>query len=205
MQEPNGNQNQDLEHIVIKIGEQKKVLRVEGLNNIHPIYEAVIALLRKNLQDKDICERFLKDENSLREILVADAILDRLNSYQKNSLISLLKSGSSLKEIVDRAAIDIAEDKRAKDGKVLYSAQNYANESNYFMNALKYAPANSIYINSSEIPKIQEKARQIKKNRIMGFIAAGIASITLLFGGYLAWRYFSLKSPEEQNIPYNKK
>jgi tetrahydromethanopterin S-methyltransferase subunit F len=171
---------------------------VQGLSNIHPIYEALTALLKKNLADQQFVNRYAKDENSLRESIAADVLLEHVKPKEKQHFMSLFQSGATLKDIVDGAALSIAENKRIKDGRILYLAADEAYSEPYFMAALKNISPSMVYIDSSAIEDVREKAKRVKRRRklkIIGGIAAGAAGLILLAGAYVAHQkdYFDIR------------
>lgn len=183
----NSNDESELIKLIVRIGEEKKDLQIEGLKNIHPIYEATAALLQRNLQDSDIQTRFVKDENSLREVLATEALLDYLPDKYKQPLKNQMKSGSSLKEIVSLASLYISEDKRTQDGKPLNKVSNNELSDRYFRKAITKTPISEVYIQQSEIESLKAKAIKLKenaKNRLIGYILSGSALAVLSTSWY---------------------
>jgi hypothetical protein len=174
----NNQEDNPILHLVIKIAEdgplKNKPLHISGLSNINPFHEALVALFRKNLTDPQIVEAYAKDEESLRKLLVIDAFFDNLPPQKKQNLGGLLTTGKSLSEIIDRAALEVNEGKRAKDGKMLVSV---ATDYDHLKHALRHAPASSVYIEHSEYGNIQKKAGKIRKRKIIFYTAlAGLAA-----------------------------
>ena len=203
--------NDDISRIVIKIGakkteDKKKNLRVEGLNNIHPIYEAVIALYKKYLSDSYVFNRFKinekLNEDILRTVFATDALLDKLSDSQRKQVEGMFVSGSSLDEIVDMAALQITEDKRTKDGKVLYSTSEHGGWDKYFMKSLSYSPPSCIYFQSSELDNIKSRAYIMRKKRKTRTIITASLGALLLLCGIIFKNYYDItitrKKPAEK-------
>lgn len=184
----NKNKNQqinknNLVEIVIGLGKKKDDLRIQGMQNIHPMYEALIALLRKQLKDDEIKDTII-DEKSLRTALVTDVFLEWVKPSYQSNLKSLLKSGKPLKEIVDQAALQIAEGKRMQDGNILYRADGQ-NPDKFFMKALKKAKPCYIYIEKAELDSIKKRKDEIKKkNKIKKIVLAALAGFLITMGIY---------------------
>ena len=91
-------------------------------SEIHPIYEAVVALLIKCVSDEEAKKRLLKgDEESVKSILIVDKLLEVLkDNSQKQQLRTMLSSGQSLDAIIEKSALYLSEGKRTDGGDVLY-------------------------------------------------------------------------------------
>jgi len=180
----NQNKKDNLQEIVIKLTEQKSDLRIPGMQDIHPMYEALIALLRKQLKDDELVTA-INDEESLRRVLAADVFLENLPSNKRDKLITSLKSGKSLKEIVDEAALALSEDKRTQDGNILYRADQQSPDK-YFMKALTRANPYNIYLEKVELDLIKRKTANIKKiDKIKKIIIAASVGVLISCGIYL--------------------
>lgn len=190
----NGNEDaSSVPKIIINIGGSKPNLRVNGLDGIHPMYEALIALFRKNLSEQSVVTRFAKDENTLRASIAADTLLDRLSEVYQRNVRAEFEKGSPLDVIVDTVAIAIAENKRTKDGKLLYSASEEAGKNPYFLKALRKADPRDVYVAYDAIPEIRERAKWMKRRGIAYkaiSITAGILLTGLvLYGCYETRKY----------------
>ncbi|MFA6022661.1 MAG: hypothetical protein WC781_01085 [Candidatus Pacearchaeota archaeon] len=177
----------NLVRLVVSIGEKKKDLRIEGLNNVHPIYEATAALLQRHLQDSDIHARFVKDENSLREVIATEALLDYLPDKYKQPLKNQMKTGSPLKEIVSLASLYISEDKRTQDGKPLNKVSSSDLSDKYFRKAITKSTLSEVYIQQSEMESLRTKAKELKqsaKSRLISYAVGGSVLTLLALGGY---------------------
>lgn len=180
---------EEIKEIVIKISEEKQDLRISGMGNIHPIYEALIALLRRQLKDDEIVG-FIKDEESLRQALAEDYFLEYIQPDKRTELINAVKSGKSLREIVDQTALILSENKRIKDGKVLYRADS-SNNSRYFLKSLSAANPHNIYVETYELKRIEEKAKKVRIISKIKYAAAAALTAFLLLKGSCAvksWR-----------------
>jgi len=175
-----------LARIIMKIGQGKGNLRVQGMKDIHPMYEALTALFKKNLSDSQIVARYAKDEKSLREVITTEALLDRVPGNRKSHLISQLTSGKDLAELTDFAALEIAEGKRTKDGAVLEKASNHAYKP-FFGMALSNASMYNIYIDKREVDRINENAQKIQFKTVLAITTSAISAIALAASIYLGY------------------
>lgn len=192
--------NQNLERILIKIGEKKQNNQIPGLTNIHPIYEALAALLRKNMSEQDLYNIFVRDENSLRKILAAEALLDNVKSQNKQQLIDLLKSGASLHDLVNRAALDIAEDKRTRDGKVLLNMPREAYDSFFYMPALAiFSNPRNIYAERENIDSVLKKYKSLRKFTLISILSSLALVSGLVIGSYFLGKHHEKTEYESIN------
>ncbi|MBU3913748.1 MAG: tetratricopeptide repeat protein [Nanoarchaeota archaeon] len=188
--------------IVIKVSENKSDLRISGMENIHPIYEALIALLRRHVPDTKIAQRFVKDENSLREFFATDTLLDILKKpEQTRNLEEAFSSGKTLKEIAEMAALYISEGKLAKEGKVLHTVTEKSYRDPLFMKALKKAKPESVYVEGKEIERISQESSKMRKRRKYGRIITGILIAGLASTGYYGSKKYQVKISENPVYP----
>lgn len=184
-------ENDDLVKIVLKMGEKKPTLRIEGMGSIHPIYEALIALLRRHLGDKEIAARFARNEESLREVLFTDIVMDQLTPQNKEQLKTLLISGASLKEVVGRAAVYLSDGKKTQDNQILKNISAMSNNP-YFMKSLKAVNPEKVYIETAEIERIEKRSNKKKKNRLTALISASIGIVLCAGTAYFARDYIHI-------------
>ena len=185
-----------LARVIMKVGDGKGNLRVQGLKDIHPIYEALTALFKKNLSDSQIVARYAKDEKSLREVIAVEALLDRVPENRKIDLASKLTSGKDLAELTDFAALEIAEGKRTKDGAVLEKASNHIYKP-FFKKALSNAEMYNVYIDKRELDKINENAKIAQIKTVWAITASAITAIALAASIYLGYVNISFgKKPQ---------
>jgi hypothetical protein len=183
------NQHDDeLTRIVLKLTKDDPKMNVEGLNTIHPIHEAIIALLRQQLTDAEIATYFAKcdGKEGLKSVLLVDALLEEYKktpSYN-NNLKQLLLSGTSVNEITKMVALQISENRRLQDGKVIQRVGS--SDDKYLMKALKMLSPKDVYVKGSDIDKLKVKAENMRRNKIVSVIAA--IGFTLLAG----WTCYSL-------------
>lgn len=168
------NQDDGLTRIVLKLTKDEPELSVAGLSNIHPIYEAVIALLKQQLTDTEIATCFSKydGKEGIKSVLLVDALLEeykKIPAYT-NNLKQMLLSGKPISEITTMAALYMSENKRVQDGQVIQRV-GYS-EDKYVMKALKMLSPSEVYVKGSEIDKLKVKAKKMQGNRIRGVIAA---------------------------------
>lgn len=156
-----------------------------GEGKVHPIYEALAALLKEQVSDKDAEKRLIEEgEKGIKSVIIADGLLGMLSSCQREDIKSMFGSGKSLAEIINKASLYIADDKRAKDGFVLVRA-NSEKPNSCFRKALKKADVSLLYIETNELNKIKDRAEKIKK-RIPKKILACLAIASMLtFSGFL--------------------
>jgi hypothetical protein len=199
----NNNPEDDLVRIVVKIGEKKKDLRVKGLSNVHPIYEALTALLKQNISDSSIVSRYLKDENSLREIIAADALIDYIGPRRKQNLKPLLESGAGLKEIVESAALNIAENKRTVNGEILSPLSEVENEvlKDFYGNA-RSLDSNQLYISNSALGYLKGNSNKFREKKMAKYsILSAAAAVLILFSGIGGCIYGQRHSPSHTDKP----
>lgn len=176
--------------IVLKIVEGRENLRVDGLENIHPMYEALIALLKRNLGDDEVVRRFAKDENSLKDVLVTESFLANLTSSNANEIRRLFNSGASLKDITERAALYISEGKRTQGGRALYQLSRQSG-SDSLKKVLGKANLGNVYVEYSEIQELKGKAETRKKVLKYSGIAAGVLTAAMAVAGYFGYNKIS--------------
>ncbi len=176
--------DKDLIRIVIKNVEKKPNLRIQGGERIHPICEALIALLRQQFSDPELV-KFITSEQDLRKVLAADAIIDYVPENKRSELKHKLMSNPTFDELVNMAALYIAENKRIQDGLVLRQASDETYKDKYFMRALRKASPTKVYVERSEIQNVHEKARKMKKRgRCLGIVTT-VGLLALGISGYL--------------------
>lgn len=186
--------NDEIINLIIRIAEEKEEnepLHVSGLESIHPMYEALIALLKQNLNDASIAQRFAKNPDSLREVLVVDGMLPFLRPEQKHSLEKLLTQGAPLKEIFERGSLLIAEDRRVMNGEIIRNAGQQGARGYFFKMALPSVSPQNLYLSADELNRVQTKATKFKKYAIRGALI-GTAAL-MLTGYYLYSNRIALK------------
>ncbi len=187
--------SKNLDTIIIRIVEEKEEqgpLHVDGLENIHPMHEALVALFKQNLNDQEIAERYAKNAESIREVLVVDALLPYLNSTQCQSIKHLLSQGSPLKEILEHGALLLAEERRIRDGNVIRNAENYGFSRPYLKAGLLNAPLNlffklalstfsprDIYFTQQVADKLKEKEKTYKTCAMRTIAIGAVAALIL--------------------------
>lgn len=162
-------------------------LHMEKMENINPAYEALIALLCKCLPKNAIVKRFL-NEKSLNNVLVANALYDAVkNNSTKRQIADRLQEGSPLEEITAIAAVDLAEGKRAKDGKVLLEYRTSELENKFMARALREGNY-TIYFQQSDLEQAKKRAPELRADSRAGtfgcLFMAGILALGLGIGGY---------------------
>ncbi len=166
---------------------------------VHPIVEALVALLKRQLNDDEVEKRLVraKNEGEVKRILIIDEFLGKLNDHEKNEIENMMSSGKKLDEIIDYAALYIVENKRMQDGKVLHSVINSpVGIRRDILIALKKANPSEVYVTNAAIPRLEIDARKIKKKRIARWISSGLLIAVLGFGGFYSekriFNYFKL-------------
>ena len=137
--------------LVISMAEEKEEeapLHITGLENIHPLYEALIALLRQNLDDATIAGGFARSPESLRDVLVIDGLLPFLRQHQRKSLEGLLSQGKPLKEVLEYGALLLAEERRIADGNVVRCAAGAGHPGYFFMATLPAASPQHLFLSN---------------------------------------------------------
>src|SRR3989344_3361345 len=142
---------------------------------LNPIYEAMAAAFVRYIDDETIAQRLLKakDTDEMGELLGIQALMKREELEKIDLVRERLVKGESIQQIVYFAALQLAEDKRTQNGKILYSAAKTQNNlRRYTLKALKKINAEDIYINSNRIPELERRARRIRKRRIAKIVAS---------------------------------
>lgn len=175
----------ELSNILEEIGKKRPDLRIPHLEKIHPIYEALTALLRQHLPDDSIVRRYAKNEQSLRAIIATDVLLDYLGKKNSDNITKVLASGAPLNEIVERISLEIAEGKRVQEGKILVKITAEVEKDPYLEKKLKDINQSGIYIEKDKIPQFKEDVEKIKKiKKIKKFVYLVISCAALTIGFY---------------------
>ncbi len=152
----------------------------------HPIYEALAALLKDQVSDEDAEKRLLAEgEKGLKSVIIADGFLEFLKPQQREEIKRMLSSGRPLRDIIDKASLFNAEDKRSKDGMALYRADSKSSEIP-LRKVLKRADYARVYIESEEIERLKKETKKMREVSKYKRIAAGILVGALLLGGLLS-------------------
>jgi len=173
---------ENLDRIIIKLIEEKPNLRISGGEKLHPIYEAVLALLKQQFSDERIME-IIESESDLRKVLALDSIVDYIPSEKREQFMRETRDVKDYAEILNKAALYIAENKRVSDGKVLHPVSEFEMQK-YFLKAIKKANPNEIYLTESIVPKLEKKAEKIKRRKTRRIVFACILSSVLGLWAY---------------------
>lgn len=199
----------ELAGIVIKIGEKRKSLQIKGLGFVHPMHEALIALLRNYLGDGSIVQRYVKDEQALRNIIATDAMMDNVPSGERAGIERALADNQPLERIVELASLAIVGNKRLIGGRLMVplSQKSELNENKYTLKSLGEISLDNVYVPESEVEKVVKGNEHRKKVR-KGYLIAGAIGIGLLgLGAYVISNNvsldFALKNPfDEKQISH---
>lgn len=188
----------ELERIVIKIGEEKPNLRIKGGEKLHPIYEAVLALLKQHLSDEQIVKR-MNNESDLKKIIAIDSFIDIIPEGKKAEFIGKINSIKDYNEIFNWASLYIAENKRMQNGNALEPVSDFEMPK-YILKAIKKAKPEHIFINRETGLNLEERAKKIRKRRI-----AKIWCSILFYATIGAGIYFNKETIiENANLIYHK-
>lgn len=166
-----------------KADKEGRDLHIEGMENVHPIHEAIAALLCQNLPQNAIVSRFNQDPRSLNAVLIANALYGAARN--KDELMRKVTSGAPLEEIIAQAALEISEGKRIKDGVVLIEHPSREFEDKYLIRAFREGYGNKLYISQSSLDNAKRKAKELKKEtRTAYWVATGFLAAGLAVGGY---------------------
>ncbi|MDD5192124.1 MAG: hypothetical protein PHH54_00895 [Candidatus Nanoarchaeia archaeon] len=154
----------------------------EGI--IHPIYEALTALLKEQVSDEEAKKRLIEEgQRGIKSVIIADGFLEMITqANSRNDIKNMLNSGRPLAEIIDRAALYIADDKRTKDGLVLIRSDSEKTDT-CFRKALKKANPNLLYLEREELQKIKDRGEKMKKNRPAKIFATIALALVIAFAG----------------------
>ena len=174
---------------------------------IHPIYEAVAALLIKSLDDEEAINRLLNPNGeSLKSVLITDGILGRLKEdYQRGQLRQMLSSGNSLDNIIEQGALYLSENKRVCDGDILYRTDELPRRRRKDLlkrikKIIKDEPR-YIYIKKDLSDYLERNAKKFRRNRIIKYsIIWGITLSTLMGGCFLNKYDNKTETQQETNI-----
>jgi len=173
---------EDLERIIIKLGDEKLNLRLNGGEKLHPIYEAVLALLKQHLTDEQIVKR-MNDESDLKKILAIDSLIDSIPEPKRQEFQKKINSISNYNEILSLASLYLAENKRIYDGNSLIPVSDFKMQE-YILRAIKKAEPENIFVNNKVIPDLEKRAKKIRKKMIRKTIALAVLSATVGAGVY---------------------
>lgn len=180
-------QDDGLKRIVLKLMKDDPELRIENLNNIHPMIEALIALVRQQLTDPEIgtCFSQCEGKDGLKSVLVLDALLEEYKKSPEysNNLKQSLLSGKSISEVIQTASLYISENRRIKDGNVIQRVGDSSDK--HLLKAVKYLEPSEVYVKATDIPVLREKYKNMKRNWIRGLLVVSLGLTALL--GYTAY------------------
>lgn len=149
--------------------------------DVHPMYEALSALLKTQLTDETARKRLLMGKkDDLKAILLADYVVGSVSSAaQKNEIRKLLESGQSIDAIAERAAVYLAETKRSNEGDILQtlSGLSRADQRNFRNNIKAIATTfpGRIYLKKEVIDHLRQnkiKFQAYLALKYVGFAAA---------------------------------
>lgn len=166
---------------------------------IHPIYEAVAALLTQLLDDEEAIKRLLSsDKESLKSVIITDGILGRLKEdEQKRQLRQMLSSESSLDDIIERGALYLSETKRTSEGDILYRIDKIPERQRRdLLGEIKRVRKNypdCIYIKKDILNYLDRNTKKFRRNKIIKYFIIGTLALGTLIGGYCCNRDYDLK------------
>ncbi len=168
-----------------KTNDGKDNLQINGLGFVHPIHEAVVATFKQNFSDSEISTRFAKDENSLRAVIAAESLMDGLDSRKKQELKQLVVSGAPLNEIAGKAALQLAENRRMQDGKILEQvARTSKQPMEYVIDALKSESREILYVDGNRMQEIDKRAFEIGRARRSKTILGSLLGALIFVAAY---------------------
>ena len=189
---------EDIEEIIISIGNKKDDLRIKGMENIHPMYEALVALMKRQLKDEEIAS-MIYDEESLRLTLAADVFLERVSSDKKEMIRDKIRRRKPIEEVIENAALCLSENKRIKDGELLYHL-DLRDKDRYFKKALISEKPQSLYLSPDELNAIKKKKEKIKRNSLIIKVAGSLAAAGLLYLSFLGGVKYSEIRESKRNL-----
>jgi len=175
-----------------------------GVGGIHPIVEAIIALIKSQISDEEAIKRLLSsDKESIKSIFVIDSILERLKEdEQKTQLRQMLSSGNSLDDITERGALYLSENKRTSEGDVLYRIDEIPERQRRdLLGKIRKVRKNyphGIYIKKDISSYLDRNAEKFRKNRIIKYSVIGTLTLGTLIGGYLLNKNYDFKTEKQQ-------
>jgi hypothetical protein len=192
-----------LESIRVLFVEKPSVLAGE-MGDIHPIHEAVVALLKSQVSDSEAQQCLQRTEkDAIKEIIVADVFMGRVrNETWKNELRAMLREGKPLELLIDKAALYLSENKRVHEGDVLYRPSLLPADTRRYVEKrtkgfVKNHP-NSIYIQKGVIDYVDANKRRFKRNKRIGYALIGAISLGLAYGTWDFTRKYDLKVVPQQ-------
>lgn len=211
----------DIIEKVEKVIAKEKVMEKPASNSntwrkVNPAYEAIARAFVKYIDDEIIGMRIYNsgEIDEMGELVGIQSLMRRLSKNRRDQIEKALKDNKPIEEIIDFTALQIAEDKRAQNGSVLYQTSSQKNPK-LFMRALRKADPYQVYIEGGEISRIEERAKKIEKlDKIKYAAVVALTGILLLTGVYTirAWKSVNKKiaskkleiSRIEESIKYNR-
>jgi hypothetical protein len=179
---------------------EEKPSNLEGeAGDIHPIYEALVSLLKTQVSDDIARKRLVRGKKEdLKTIILADAMLERVkNPAHRANLLDRLAREEDPYKVAESAAALLAEDKRfASEGALIKLSSLPAESRSYFIKNSKEVVermSQQIYFTQSASAYMASNTNRFKLKDIKKYLLIGGISLSFIIGSSIFFHYYDLK------------